>query len=178
MHNAFMPKRRFYRYLPNPRAIREHPALRPVSRWLHEPDLWHMNRRSVSGAALIGLFCAFLPIPFQMLPAAVLAIACRCNLAVCIALVWITNPFSAPVIYPINFLVGVKLFNIDISTEQIMDFSLKSLKSLLIETPDIFLAATLGGIVLGIPIAIGGYYFVLFAVTRYRTHRIKAPSHS
>jgi len=95
-----MPKRRFYRYLPNPRAIREHPALRPVSRWLHEPDLWHMNRRSVSGAALIGLFCAFLPIPFQMLPAAVLAIACRCNLAVCIALVWITNPLTiAPVMF-------------------------------------------------------------------------------
>jgi uncharacterized protein (DUF2062 family) len=55
-----------------------------------------------------------------------------------------------------------------------LDFSLKSIKCLLTETPDIFLAATLGGIVLGVPIAIGGYYFALSAVTRYQAHRIKA----
>lgn len=127
----------------------------------------------------IGLLVGMTPTLGVQMPIAVFfAIPLRLNKFSSVAGVWITNPFSAPVIYPINFLVGVKLFNIDISTEQIMDFSLKSLKCLLIETPDIFLAATLGGIVLGIPIAIGGYYFVLSAVTRYRTHRIKAPSHS
>jgi hypothetical protein len=123
----------------------------------------------------MGLLVGMTPtIGFQMPIAVFLAIPLRLNKISSAAGVWITNPVSAPVIYPMNFLVGVKLFNIDISTEQILDFSLKSIKCLLTETPDIFLAATLGGIVLGVPIAIGGYYFALSAVTRYQAHRIKA----
>ncbi len=135
--------------------------------------------RNIALGFAMGLLVGMTPtIGFQMPIAVFFAIPLRLNKISSAAGVWITNPFSAPVIYPINFLVGVKLFNIDVSTEQIIDFSLKSLKCLLTETPDIFLAATLGGIVLGIPIAIGGYYFVLSAVTRYRAHKIKAPSPS
>lgn len=115
MHNAFMPRRPFHRYLPNPRTIREHPALRPVRHWLHDPDLWHLNRRSVSGAALIGLFCAFLPIPFQMLPATILAIACRCNLPVCIALVWLTNPITMPPVLIFSYEVGAWILDRHVS---------------------------------------------------------------
>jgi uncharacterized protein len=100
MHNFVMPKKLLRRYLPDSRTIRESRALRPVRRWLHEPDLWHLNRRSVSGAVFIGLFCAFLPIPFQMLPAALLALAARCNLPLSIALVWVSNPLTmGPMVY-------------------------------------------------------------------------------
>jgi hypothetical protein len=133
--------------------------------------------RNIALGFAMGLLVGMTPtMGFQMPIAVFFAIPLRLNKLSSVAGVWITNPFSAPVIYPINFLVGVKLFNIDVSTEQIMDFSLKSLKSLLTETPDIFLAATLGGVVLGIPIAICGYYFVMSAVTRYRAHKIKTPS--
>ncbi len=132
--------------------------------------------RNIAQGFALGLFVGMTPtMGFQMPIAVLFAIPLRINKISSLAGVWITNPVSAPVIYPINFLVGVKLFNIDISTEQVVDFSLKSLNCLLRETPDIFLAATLGGIVLGIPIAIGGYYFVLSAVNRYRAHKEKAP---
>jgi len=106
-----MRKLPFDRYLPSPKTIREHPALRPVSKWLHEPDLWHMNRRSVSGAMLIGLFCAFLPVPFQMLIAVVLGVAARSNLAICVMLVWLTNPLTTPPLMLLSYEIGAWLLN-------------------------------------------------------------------
>ena len=87
-----MPKKFLRKYLPNPKQIRELPALRPLGKWLQEPELWHLHRRSVSGAVFIGMFCAFMPIPFQMVVAASLAVFSRCNLPISVALVWITNP--------------------------------------------------------------------------------------
>ena len=40
-------------------------------------------------------------------------------------------------IYPVNYLVGAKRFNIHMSSDQIVDFNLKSLKYLAFGTPDI-----------------------------------------
>lgn len=111
MHNSLMPKRIIRRYLPNPRTLREYALLRPVSRWLQEPDLWHLNRRSVSLGTLVGLFCAFLPMPFQMLPAAVLAILLRCNLPVAVALVWLSNPLTMPPMMYFCYRVGAWLLD-------------------------------------------------------------------
>jgi uncharacterized protein len=111
MHNGFMPKKFIRRYLPNPKLIREQPALRPVSRWLHEPELWHLHRRSVGGATFIGLFCAFLPIPFQMVVAATLAIVSRCNLPIAVALVWITNPITMTPMFYFAYRLGAWLLD-------------------------------------------------------------------
>jgi len=95
-----MAKKLIRRYLPNPHKIRDHKHLRLFGRLLHDPNLWHLNRRSVSGAAAIGLFMAFVPMPLQMIPAAALAIYFRVNLPIAVALVWLTNPVTmAPVFY-------------------------------------------------------------------------------
>jgi uncharacterized protein len=100
VHNRFMPKNFLRRHLPTPAVMRTHRALRPVSRWLNDPELWHLHRRSVAGATFIGLFCAFQPVPFQMLIAAVLAVLSRCNLPISVVLVWITNPITmTPIFY-------------------------------------------------------------------------------
>ena len=72
-----MPRKFFQRFMPSPQALREQPALRPFGRFLHSPEVWQLHRRSVSGACFIGLFCAFMPIPFQMLPAAAIALLTR-----------------------------------------------------------------------------------------------------
>ncbi|MFW6092770.1 MAG: DUF2062 domain-containing protein [Pseudomonadota bacterium] len=106
-----MPQKFLRRHLPNPAALRTYRALRPVSRWLHEPELWHLHRRSVSGATFIGLFCAFLPVPFQMLIAAVLAVVSRSNLPLSLALVWITNPFTMPAIFYFAYRLGAWLLD-------------------------------------------------------------------
>lgn len=114
-----MPKNLLRRYLPKPKSIREHPALRPVSRWLKEPEIWHLNRRTVAGATFIGLFCAFLPIPFQMLLAAMLAVIFRCNIALSVALVWISNPLTITPIFYFTYRLGAWLLNMEVAVATI-----------------------------------------------------------
>jgi len=104
-----MPRHLFKRYAPHPKAIREHKYLRVLARFLHDPDLFHMNRRCVSGAFASGLFWAMIPIPVQMLAAAVTAILVRANLPISLGLVWLTNPFTMPPVFYFNYLVGARI---------------------------------------------------------------------
>jgi len=101
-----MPRRIFKRYMPDHNTIREHKHLRFLGTLLHDPNILHLNRRSVSGAFGVGLFMAFIPVPFQMVFAAIGAIAFRVNLPISVALVWITNPLTIPPIYYLAYKVG------------------------------------------------------------------------
>ena len=95
-----MPKKLLKRFLPDHRTIREHRHLQCFGSYLHDPNLWHLSRRSVPGAFSVGLFMAFVPVPFQMILAAAAAIFIRVNLPISVALVWITNPFTmGPLFY-------------------------------------------------------------------------------
>ena len=92
--------------MPDHARVRNHRHLRMFGRRLHDPNLWHLNRRSVSGAFGAGLFVAFIPVPFQMVLAAGAAILFRINLPLSVALVWITNPITMPAIFYVAYLVG------------------------------------------------------------------------
>lgn len=101
-----MPKRLFKRYLPDHHKIRDHKHLKCFGKWLHDPNLWHLNRRSVAGGFSVGLFMAFIPLPFQMFFAAAAAIPLRVNLPIAAALVWITNPLTMPPIFFTAYKLG------------------------------------------------------------------------
>jgi len=101
-----VPKRLIKRYTIDHQTIRNHKHLRVFGELLHDPNLWHMNRRSVSGAFAIGLFWAFIPMPFQMIAAAATAIPARVNLPISVTLVWISNPLTMPAMFYFNYLVG------------------------------------------------------------------------
>jgi len=92
--------------MPDHRTIREHKNLKFFGQLLHDPNLWHLNRRSVSGAFSVGLFVAFVPIPFQMVLAAAIAIISRVNLPIAASLVWVTNPFTMPPIFYLAYKTG------------------------------------------------------------------------
>lgn len=67
---------------------------------LKQKDLWHINRHSIPTGTAIGLFCAFIPIPFQMVLAAMIAVVIRGNIPVAVILVWISNPLTwGPIFY-------------------------------------------------------------------------------
>jgi len=95
-----MPKKFLRKYLPDPHMITKSKSLKIFGSLLHEPNLWHMNRKSVSMAFLVGFFFMWVPLPSQMILAAGAAILLRCNLPIAIVLVWITNPITmAPMFY-------------------------------------------------------------------------------
>ncbi|KAF0863718.1 DUF2062 domain-containing protein [Pseudomonas sp. LD120] len=107
-----MPRRLFKRYMPDPNRIREHKSLRFLGTLLHDPNLWHLNRHSVARAMAVGLFSAFIPIPMQMLLAAVLAIRLRANMPISVSLVWLTNPITMPPVFFCTYKLGAWLMSV------------------------------------------------------------------
>lgn len=97
------------KYLPNRDVIRKQRALSIFGNLLYDPNIWCLNRRSASGAFAVGLFMAFIPLPTQMVMAAGLAIFFRVNLPLSVALVWITNPITMPIIFYGTYKLGVLL---------------------------------------------------------------------
>lgn len=94
-----MPRKFFRRYLPEAAAVREHRWIARFGSWLHEPNLWHLNRHSVAGAVAIGLFSGLVPGPLQMLTAAILAVPLKKNLPVALIVTLYTNPFTIVPLY-------------------------------------------------------------------------------
>ncbi|MFT2091067.1 DUF2062 domain-containing protein [Paraglaciecola sp. 2405UD69-4] len=101
-----MLKKFIKRFLPSPQKIKEQKVLSVFGTLLHDPNLWHLNRRSAAGAVAVGLFFAFIPLPFQMWLSAGMAIPLRVNLPLSVATVWITNPFTMPPIFYGAYLIG------------------------------------------------------------------------
>ena len=101
-----MAKHLIRRLTPDHETIRNHKHLQVFGTLLHDPNLFHLNRRSAAGAFAVGLFMAFMPVPFQMVLAAAAAILFRVNLPLSVVLVWITNPVTMPAIFYFAYLVG------------------------------------------------------------------------
>lgn len=108
-----MPKKLIKKYLPNPDSIMNSKVIGIFGDILHDPSLWHINRRTCSGAVAVGLFCAFIPLPFQMLIAAFLAIIFRANILIAVPIVWITNPITIPPFFYFCYRVGVYALGIE-----------------------------------------------------------------
>jgi uncharacterized protein (DUF2062 family) len=73
-------------------------------------DLWSFQDRAVAGGVALGLFVACTPtFGIQMLIVAALAYILRINLPLGLAATWLTNWFTAPVIYYFCYQVGAML---------------------------------------------------------------------
>jgi uncharacterized protein (DUF2062 family) len=127
-----MPRKFFQRFSPKPQTIREHKGLRFLGSWLHSARLWHLNRRTVAGAFAVGLFFAWMPVPFQMALAAIFAIMFSANLPISVALVWITNPVTIPPMFYFAYLVGTWIIGepaTDFSFELTLDWLINEMAS-------------------------------------------------
>lgn len=140
--------------MPDHHTIRNHKYLKRFGTLLHDPNLWHLNRRSVSGAFAIGLFVAFLPIPLQMAVAAALAIAARVNLPIAASLVWITNPLTMGPLFYFAYKIGAWVLR-----TETRDFTFEaSFDWMMTELGAIWAPFLLGCLLMGMALAVAGYF--------------------
>jgi len=64
------------------------------------------NRRMVSKGVFIGLFIAFIPMPMQMLAVVAIMPFIKFNVPIGIAMCWLSNPFTMPLMYYMEYLTG------------------------------------------------------------------------
>jgi len=149
-----MPKKLIKKYMPDPEKLKQQKSLQFLGDRLHEPNLWHLNRSSVSLAFAVGLFAAWIPTPGQMAIAAVAAFYFRANLPISVALVWVTNPLTMPPMFYFAYVVG--LWSLGESTPgEGFEFTLDSVMTSLGDIGGPFL---FGCLILGIISSILGYF--------------------
>ena len=71
------------------------------------------NRKMVSKAVLIGLFIAFIPMPMQMLAVVILIPFIRFNVPIALAMCWLSNPFTMPAMYYMEYMTGSFLLGME-----------------------------------------------------------------
>ena len=108
-----MARKFFRKLLPHPDVVTKNRWITLLGPRLQDPSLWHINRRSCSLAVGLGVFCAFIPVPFQMVIAAALAIWIRANILLTVPMVWISNPFTMGPMYYFCYLLGVEMLGLE-----------------------------------------------------------------
>jgi uncharacterized protein (DUF2062 family) len=85
--------------MPEREALLANRFLRPFAHLLHDPNIWHFNRRAVARGVAVGLFVGIvLPFPPQTLFAVLAAVPTRANVAIAALLTFVTNPLTTPAI--------------------------------------------------------------------------------
>lgn len=150
-----MTWREIKRRLPTREQVTRNRYLKIFGEHLHDYNLWHFNRRSVARATGIGLFCAFLPMPFEMLPAAFGAIIWRANLPISITWVWVSNPFTWVPLWAPPYLLGAWLLG-----QPVMPLDQINTSNALEIFAGQLGALWLGCVIAGIVIGVAGYYAI------------------
>ncbi len=81
---------------------------------------FNINRKMVTRGVGIGLFWGFIPMPMQMLAVLATTPLVRFNVPIAIVMVWLSNPFTMPFMYYIEYLTG----NFILGKEGIADMEL------------------------------------------------------
>ena len=148
-----MPRKLFKRYLPSATQLEKRGGMNVFAHRFVEPDLWHLNRRSVSIAMAVGLFLAFQPIPGQVILAALVALWLRCNLPLSVVMVWVTNPVTMPPVYYFNYKVGTVVLQVP---PLVGRFEL-SMDWISQRMADIWLPLVIGSLLVGVVAAAAGW---------------------
>jgi len=95
------------RWLPTPDRLAQIKGLAWLGHYLQpRPWLWVAHRRRVALGVAVGLAVGVIPLPIQMLVAALAAVLFRCNVAAAVAATWLTNPFTLVPIWGLALWLG------------------------------------------------------------------------
>jgi len=167
-----MARKFFRRFTLSRETINQHRTLRLFRHWLEDPNLWHLNRYSVSSAVFIGLLVAFVPLPIHIIMVALIAIWWRANLPISLSVIWISNPITIPPQFFMAYKVGAQLLQ---QPPLHIEFEL-SLHWLRMEFVHIWQPLLLGCLICGLGAAFLGAGLVriawrLHVIARWRTRQ-------
>jgi uncharacterized protein len=155
--------------------------------WLHRKlgdrlfaiEMWQPERARFASGCAIGVFFSMMPVPFQMLAAALIAYLGRVNIPAAIACTWVSNPFTTPLILLAQYRLGSLLVQGTKGEEPTDD-----VLELLSQAPLPLLAgAFIFGAILSLttyPVALAGWDWLSgrFLRPRLRARRKKSPAES
>ena len=125
--------------------------------------------REIALGFALGVFIAFSPtIGVQMVLAIFFAALLKWSKLAAAIAVWISNPLTAPFIYGVTYFIGARLLGIHTLRGLASEPSLSTIINALKKAPELMAALTVGGLVVGIPLAIVGYYLSYAAVMSYQ----------
>jgi uncharacterized protein (DUF2062 family) len=125
--------------------------------------------REIALGFALGLFIGMTPaIGFHTAMAVFFAAVLRWNKLSAAVGVWISNPFTAPILYGITYVAGAKVLGLGHASGSEHEVGAASLEGLLSKAPEILWALLIGGALIGLPVALAGYYASYFAVVRYQ----------
>lgn len=141
------------KYLPTVKEIQQYRYLHIFGDSLKQQELWSFNRQSTAKGVAIGLFCAFLPMPFEMVPAIFLAALMRGNLPFAIAGIWVSNPLTWIPLYTPCYLLGAAIIGVEpVELHQITIFQLGWH----------YVALWLGCLIVGIVLSVSVHFLISF----------------
>lgn len=112
-----MLKHRLRKFMPDRHKLLNSKSMKIFGDVLHDPNLWHLNRASVANAFAVGLFCAWIPVPFQMILAAFGAVIFHANLPLAVAWVWLTNPITMPPLFFFAYEIGALVMGLPLKAK-------------------------------------------------------------
>lgn len=162
------------KYLPTSKQIAEIRALSSLRHLLLEPNLWHMNRYSLSFGFLIGGICCFLPIFFQSVPCVLLCVWIRCNVPVAVLVVWISNPITfGPMMY-FAYRVGLWI----LGAEQEIELLNPSLEWFIGQLNLVWQPLIVGSLACGVAFGMAGFIVIQlyyrWRIARYKLRKLDA----
>jgi len=125
--------------------------------------------REIALGFALGVFIGMSPTMGIQMPLAVfLAAMLKWSKISAVFGVWITNPITSPFIYGLTYLVGAKLLGLKAIKTLPQDMTWSIVRELLKNAPVIFGALTIGGILIGLPLAVLSYFMSYTAVNKYQ----------
>ena len=79
------------------------------------PEFLAANRKMISRGVFLGVFIAFIPMPMQMAAVLLFMPFFRFNVPIALAMCWLSNPFTMPPMYYMEYLTGSFILGIEAS---------------------------------------------------------------
>jgi hypothetical protein len=120
------------------------------------PEFLATNRKMITRGVVLGLLIAFIPMPMQMAATLLFMPFFRFNVPIAVATVWITNPFTMPPIYVVEYYTGSFFLNMKVTHVEM------SLQWFTDNLNHIFIPLYTGAIFYSITSAFLAYYIIGF----------------